>query len=476
MLLGVVFSILFVLVYDATNRFIREKVTLRIINPGFDPNVETARLNKKISSMLGISQITKAVFTTLAKTIRPSTKIILLNSDKISDVITDTKELKSPEHSKTLNIIFNKLQQVDISYLNYFEVQNIVETANIKNNFIFYKEVFQLMEEMTLRLVVTIRSQEGKIIGLICLGPKDSDIPYTRSEQNFVYDIGEIISLSVDRSLLYKEVQQFNETLQDKVDIATRELTQANTKLAEALKKEKDMMDIIGHELRTPLGAARNALIFLDTLKQKGKMTDARFKQFMETAIRNIRREKEILETILQSARLDNDRIQFDPTDVNIQELIKQSFEGFGDMAKQKNLEVILDIEPRLTIRCDQVAIQQIVDNLASNAVKYTHKGSITIRIKKAENNKIRFEFIDTGEGLKPEDIPNLGKKFFRANTHLQTGGTIGGDLVPRPGGTGIGLYVIKGLLESMGSELKIESEFGKGSKFWFELEDSSEV
>lgn len=267
-----------------------------------------------------------------------------------------------------------------------------------------------------------------------------------------------------------------NAELFNKNVVITKQLTQANTKLADALKKEKDMMDIIGHELRTPLGAARNALLFLDTLKQKGKMTDQKYKQFMETAIRNIRREKEILETILQSARLDNDRIQFDPTDVNIQELIKQSFEGFGDMAKQKNLEVILDIEPRLTIRCDQVAIQQIVDNLASNAVKYTHKGSITIRIKKAENNKIRFEFIDTGEGLKPEDIPNLGKKFFRANTHLQTGGTIGGDLVPRPGGTGIGLYVIKGLLESMGSELKIESEFGKGSKFWFELEDSSEV
>lgn len=472
MLLGVFFAILFVLVYDLTNRFIREKVTSRIINPGFDPNVENAKLNKKVGSLLAISQIAKTVYLTLSKTIRPTYKIIVLHNEKTSQVLYENKTNEKDIGEELLMQIFSEVRSQNLSYSNFFEVENIIESGSSKTSVNNLKKVYDFMKQIESRLIIAIRSQEGTIMGMIVLGAKDSDIPYTRSEQTFIYDIAGVISLSVDRSLLYQEVQEFNTTLQHKVDIATKELTQVNLMLDEALKKERDMMDIIGHELRTPLGTARNALLFMEGMREKGLLTDVIYNKYMESALRNIRREKDILETILQSARIENNKVQLDKVEVEIDPLIKQTLEAFEDQAKKKNLKLKLEIDPGLVVLSDIVAMQQIVDNLVSNAVKYTHHGFVKISIKRVEDKKIRFEFSDSGEGIKPEDLVNIGKKFFRANMHLDSGGRIAGSLVPRPGGTGIGIYVIKGLLQSLDSELKIESEFGKGSKFWFELKE----
>jgi len=116
----------------------------------------------------------------------------------------------------------------------------------------------------------------------------------------------------------------------------------------------------------------------------------------------------------------------------------------------------------------DRTRIQEVMDNLLSNAIKYTLRGEVNIDIK-TEKNNVYIAVQDTGMGIHKEDIPNLGKKFFRARQYIksdkgQTGGVV------RPGGTGLGLYVSFNLVELMGGKIKIDSELGKGSTFTFNV------
>ncbi len=467
--LGIFFSLFFVFAYNSYNTYIRKNVESKIINPGYDPNEVITDFNNNISLELDYKENAKYLINILTKTIRPSSKGIIIKHGNIFDMQEGREKINLSEADiQKIFMVFNKIN------LGYFAIDEFEEgipqkKSNIEN---FLNELISIAKENKLSVIVPIMDQEGSSIAMLLLGQKEASIPYTSTEISFLKTLTDIFSVTLARSFLFEEVKEFNKTLQGKVDEATQELAIRNEQLGEQLRKERDMMDILGHELRTPLGTARNALVMMETLDKAGKSDTEKYDKYFDIAIRNIRREKTLLETILQSARLENSRIQMNLEKVAVKDVIDDSITAFQEQAEQKGLDLKVEYEVKNAyVKVDRTAVQQIIDNLVSNAVKYTYEGEVVVKVLPEGDSHIRIMVKDTGEGINEEDLEHIGKKFFRANTHLESEGKIGGRQIVRPGGTGIGLYVIKGLLKEFGSKLEIKSEFGKGSEFSFVLE-----
>ncbi len=320
--------------------------------------------------------------------------------------------------------------------------------------------------------IIQVLKVGKKNLGYLLLYRKIDRMAYSSEELSLIENLASIIGLVISQIQIYKEEKDFNTRLQSTVAEQTYELQVKNKTLEESLRKERDMMDILGHELRTPLSIARNQIGYLELfLKNNPTLTSIErgtVEPYIQKSLENIRREVKILETILSSTKIENNRLQLTQSEIDCNELVKSSVEGMEEIAIAKGL-VLKAETPDKPIICntDKERLQEILFNLIDNAIKYTKEGSVTVKLEQ-DGDDVIFSVIDTGEGIPPEDIPNLGKKFFRSRMYLGSSGT--GVNVVRPGGTGIGLFVVFGLAKLMNGKIEISSEVNKGSTFKLKL------
>lgn len=264
------------------------------------------------------------------------------------------------------------------------------------------------------------------------------------------------IGVALENALLFTES---NNTQKD--------LEQALNQLQEARRQERDMIDIMGHELRTPITIVRNALVMIETIKKTtGQIPDDKLTEYLEMALESTRREISLIEMMLSATKADAQRFQISKEKVDMIDTIKDALEGQKRTAETKKISLIFNPSSETFIAyADRVRTQEVIDNLLSNAVKYTNEGTVEISIRH-EGDFIKTSIKDSGIGIAAEDIPNLGKKFFRAQQYTNESKLN----IVRPGGTGLGLYVVYSLVDQMGGKVEVQSELGKGSTFSFTL------
>lgn len=291
------------------------------------------------------------------------------------------------------------------------------------------------------------------VVGFL-LGKAPEDV--AQGSVRFMEAFTHVLGIAVENSRSFAEKEKLLSELKKKV-----------AELEEAARKEKDMLDILAHELRTPISTARN---YYDQLAKAiqpipDKIEPEKFEHYRETIKENIQREINLLETMLSSTKIDRNKVELDLQNVPLKEIADTMFESFEPESAKKKLQLTNDFEDvSLIVRADKERAIEVGNNLLSNAIKYTKEGEVKIYSQKKEGfYGITIE--DTGEGIPEADIPNLGKKFYRANQHIDpTKDT--SQTFTRPGGTGLGLYVSFGLVELMKGEVQVESEVGEGSKF----------
>lgn len=275
-----------------------------------------------------------------------------------------------------------------------------------------------------------------------------------------------LIAILLVRSVL-SEIKQ-----KETIAIANVELDKSRQQYYELAIAQRDMMDIIGHELRTPLSIIK---ISLGSLDLKAKKSPDSFNADLYWPHSNkmhsaIERETKLLETMLTSTKIDASRLELSLTKVRLNDLVNDSLLGHQQDIVEKNLEIFTNgTEQEVFIYADKVRFAEVVDNLVSNAIKYTERGSISISVSDTED-MVTLSVKDTGVGMPPEALKRLGEKFYRVKQYSDSnesgnGATVQNGIV-RPGGTGLGLYVTFGLVKMMGGEVNVVSEMGKGSCF----------
>jgi signal transduction histidine kinase len=313
--------------------------------------------------------------------------------------------------------------------------------------------------------------------GYILIGNKEEGAAFTENEVRYLRSILSNTSIAIERALLYNEVQSFNITLQERVERATGELKERNEELQdlynnleEIYQKEKDLMDVAGHEFRTPASILKNNLYLLKKRLQKvyPEKSDEKIETYIERLVEGTDRQIKLVNTFLESARIDNKRFEIQVDLVDIGELIGEAVDDMKPFAKKKSIQVIFHKpQKKIFVEIDTVRMREVVDNLLNNAVKYTDKGYIEITLTD-KSDSIIFTVKDSGIGIRKQDQVHLFKKFSRVENYI--GGETGDGAIVRPGGTGLGLYVARTIIDAHGGTIEVDSDIGRGSVFTFEI------
>ncbi len=224
----------------------------------------------------------------------------------------------------------------------------------------------------------------------------------------------------------------------------------------------------MSHEIRTPI----NAVLGMNEMIQR-ESDDEKVLEYssdIQSAGRNL---LSIINDILDFSKIESGKMEVVCAEYEFTPVINDLFNVISFKAEEKGLDIKFEIDQRIPSRMygDDVRIRQIITNLLTNAVKYTHQGSVTLQIRLAGGQKIVkgqtvnlfVSVIDTGIGIKEEDLNELFTSFARidesTNRNIE--------------GTGLGINITSSLLELMNSRLQVKSEFNKGSEFFFVLEQT---
>ena len=228
-----------------------------------------------------------------------------------------------------------------------------------------------------------------------------------------------------------------------------------------ANKAKSDFLADMSHEIRTPINAVlgMNEMILREAKDEQILEYSSNIKSAGNTLL-------SLINNILDFSKIEDGKMNLVPVEFDTAELMAALENSISERARAKGLELNIDVDRSVPSRLygDDVRIGQIVVNLLTNAVKYTEKGSVTLRVKNngidGENVKLRFDVIDTGIGIKEEDLGKLFESFKRIeekrNRHIE--------------GTGLGISIVCKLLEMMDSRLDVESRYAIGSTFGFDL------
>lgn len=259
-------------------------------------------------------------------------------------------------------------------------------------------------------------------------------------------------SITTDMKTLSHEVKRF---------ATDKKLEIENLKVREEYRRE--FMGNVSHELKTPLFTVQG---YLSTLLD-GAMKDKDLrKKYIERAEKGVERLIYIVEDLDMISKLEMGDLNLDFSKFNIVELIQNVFDLLEMNADKKNIILMFDRKHTLPINvfADQEKIQQVLTNLIMNSIKYgKENGTTEVTIEDLVKNKIIVRIRDNGEGIEKQNIPRLFERFYRVD---KSGAR-------SEGGSGLGLSIVKHLIEGHNEKIYIESEFGKGSEFSFTLEKS---
>ncbi len=298
-----------------------------------------------------------------------------------------------------------------------------------------FPEADRLSDFQTRSLLAVPLILRGQLRGVIEVLNKKGNAHYTEEDVAILETLATLTALAMRDNMLEKPGQEFMEL--------------------ERLKSE--FIAITSHELRTPLGLILGHATFLR------EIIGEEYNEQLDTIIRNASRLKEIIENLSSMDNYESGAARVRQNKVSIARVIEDVVASFGDMAKQKQINLKANVGMAdLLVEADGSKIAIAIGNLVKNAITFTDRGGniIVKSDSESEPGYIKVSVQDDGVGIPAKDLPHIFERFFQVESHLTR----------RHGGLGLGLSVAKSMIEMHGGRLWVESVEGKGSNFIFTL------
>ncbi|MEX0944975.1 MAG: HAMP domain-containing sensor histidine kinase [Balneolaceae bacterium] len=245
-------------------------------------------------------------------------------------------------------------------------------------------------------------------------------------------------------------------TLAESLNRMAEKLRSDNIELKNLNQRQSQFFADISHEIRNPLHTIAGSIEML----QLGKLDEVNQKKYLHTAERQTQRINRLFKDLVTLQRYDSDEHFIQKKTFSLQSVIDPMIVSHESEARNKGILLIANHQSEMVI-ADPDKIEQVIENLITNALKFTNKGRVEINVLKDEKeNLVNIEVVDTGIGISEEHLDRLFDRFYRTDKARSRD----------KGGTGLGLAVVKSILNAHGSDIYVESRPGEGSRFWFEL------
>ncbi|MEP5613453.1 MAG: PAS domain S-box protein [Cyclobacteriaceae bacterium] len=235
------------------------------------------------------------------------------------------------------------------------------------------------------------------------------------------------------------------------------ELQKAYEQAEKSSKIKEDFLSSMSHEIRTPLNAIiGTANLLMEENEELAK--DEKF-QLLKFSSNNL---LSLINNVLDFSKIESGNIHLESGDFEIGTLTESLVNSWRPLASEKGIDLILECDESIpnVVKGDSVRLGQVLNNLVNNALKFTEKGFVQVKIEQCEEDNVHFEIQDTGIGIPTEKLDTVFESFKQVTSHL----------THQHGGTGLGLPICQNLVRMMGSELELNSQEGFGSKFSFTI------
>lgn len=291
---------------------------------------------------------------------------------------------------------------------------------------------------------------KGKGIGVLIFSMVKDESEITEDEKELIQGFTDIVGLAVENAQLYSSLQE-----------QTKQLDIANKKLVDLDQLKNEFVSVASHELRTPMTAIKSFL-WMALHNQKDNL-NSDLQRYLDRAYVSAERLINLVNDMLNISRIEGGRIALKLQEVDIVAFANEVREELIPKATEKGVDLRLEVEQMPEVLCDPDKIHEVFINLVGNSLKFTPKGGkVWLSFEKGPEMVI-VAVSDTGRGLAKDEIPKLFSKFGRLDNSFVS--------VAESGGTGLGLYISKSLIELHKGQIFAESEgMGKGAKFSFSL------
>ena len=274
----------------------------------------------------------------------------------------------------------------------------------------------------------------GERLGMILLAIVGETAGYDRSDLSAAGELAHRAAIAFDNVRLYGEAQ-------------------------EALRAREDLLAIVSHDLRNPLGVvlASSALLLKSSLPPE---REERARRQVEAIQRAGNRMNRLIRDLLDFASIQAGHLSVSTRPQAVGDMVTEVLETLEPLAAAKSQRLVADVPPGMEMRCDHDRVIQLFSNVVGNAIKFTPEGG-EIRIAASadpqDGRLVRFAVIDTGPGIPADELPHVFDRYYQARRKNREG-------------IGLGLTIARGIVEAHGGRIWVESEEGKGSTFLFTL------
>jgi PAS domain S-box-containing protein len=319
------------------------------------------------------------------------------------------------------------------------------------------------VDERYVELIGTVRSiaaipliLEDRVIGVLTLA--SGRLATFRRFKKSLSILTNQINVALENARLYDEVNRFNVRLKDEIELATRQLRQQNIELQKMDQLKSDFVSNVSHELRTPL----TSIAGYTKLMLIGKLGSINSRQ--QHSLRIISDETErltrLINNVLDLSKLESGKIKYTVEPIDIGSIAEEAVTGMRSIALEKRITLTVSKQPVPPFKASNDLTKQVFINLIGNALKFTPPGgTVTVTIA-LEPEAVRVSVHDTGPGIPASELPHLFNKFHQVDSSMTR----------EHGGTGLGLVIVKHIIDAHKGTIHVKSELGKGSEFSFTL------
>jgi signal transduction histidine kinase len=286
-----------------------------------------------------------------------------------------------------------------------------------------------LLQELAPVSMISVPLQaRGLLLGVLTFVSSRRSRRYDESDVAFVDALGQRVALAIDNARLF--------------ETATR-----------AVAARDDVLRVVAHDLRNPLG---NILMQASLLRSMKPDADSKTPKLAEGIERAARRMNRLIKDLLDVSRLESGHLAVEPARISARQLVGDAVEGQRALASRASIDLDCAIPRDLPdVLADRDRMLQVFENLIGNAIKFTQSGGRVTVGASARDGHVTFSVSDTGAGISASDLPHVFDRFWQVQKS-------------EGGGAGLGLTIVKGLVEAQGGHIRAQSTPGKGTTFSF--------